>query len=64
MAELDPFQMQRELLTIEQLLFKIRDSFLGYSAGEETAEVKNMDSITRKVRTLQLQMRSYFAPDK
>ena len=60
--ELDQFGIQRELLTVEQKLLQIRDSFMGYAAGDETEEVKVLDATVKKVRSLQAKMRRWFAP--
>lgn len=63
MPRLDAFDIQRELLTVEQKLLQIRDSFIGYAAGEETVpEVVYMDGTIKRVRQIQAKMRAWFAP--
>lgn len=54
--------IQRGLITVEELLYKIRDSFIGYAGEENVPEVKEIDETMKQVRSLQEKMRIWFAP--
>lgn len=57
------YDLQRDLLTIEELLVKTRSSFSDYAGSDADRHAKEFGQAIRKVRTLQAKMRRWFAPD-
>lgn len=62
MAQMNQHDIQRGLITVEELLFQIRNAFVGYAGEENVPEVRDLDATMKKVRSLQTQMRKWFAP--
>lgn len=62
MSATSEFDIQRELLTIEEKLVAVRQSFSNFAASDETRELRDFDSAIKKVRGLQVKMRKWFAP--
>jgi hypothetical protein len=59
MADLNQFEIQRELISIEERLTQVRDSLSNYLSDAQ--EVKDTDAIIKKVQTLQTKVKRFFA---
>lgn len=61
MSNINQFEIQREIITIEEKLHAIREGFLDY-AEESCEPAKLIDQVLEKTRELQAQMREWFGP--
>lgn len=61
MSGFNQHDIRRELITVEEKLFQIRESFVLYAGEENVQEVRDIDATLKKVQSLQKKMQKWFA---
>lgn len=61
MSGFNQHDIRRELITVEEKLFQIRESFVLYAGKENVQEVREIDATLKKVQSLQKKIQKWFA---